>query len=122
MHRRRNVPFDKVRFITIAGEQLRQLIVADPCKYRRVGDLVSVQMQNRKNHSVASWVEKLVGMPACRERAGFCLAVADYAGRDQIRIVEDRSVSVSERVAELAAFVDRPWSFSCDVTRNPSGK
>src|ERR1043165_5690413 len=85
--------------------------MADPCKNSRVGDLVAVEMKNRENDTVASRVEKLVGMPARGEPSGLGLASADYASRDQIRIIEDGSVRVREGVAELAAFVDRPGSF-----------
>ena len=46
-------------------------------------------------------------MPARRQRAGLGLAVADDARDQQLGVVERRSERVGERVAELAAFVDR---------------
>ena len=46
-------------------------------------------------------------MPARGQRPGLGLAVADDAGDDQVGVVERRAVGVRERVAELAALVDR---------------
>ena len=61
-------------------------------------------------------------MPAGGERAGLGLAVADDAGDEQVRVVEHRAVGVRERVAELAALVDRARRLGRDVARDPAGE
>src|SRR6266511_885550 len=61
-------------------------------------------------------------MPARRQGAGLRLAVAHDTSDEQVRIVEGRSVCVRERVAELAALVDRARGLRCDVARNPARK
>ena len=66
----------------VALEQRPQLVLGDAGEYRRVRDLVAVQMEDRQNGSVGARVEELVRVPARRERAGLRLAVADDA-RDQ---------------------------------------
>ena len=61
-------------------------------------------------------------MPARRERPGLCLAVADDAGDEQVRVVESGAERVGERVAELASFVDRAGRLGRDVARDPAGE
>ena len=59
------------------------------------GDLVSIQMQNRKHRAVVCGIQEFIRMPTGGERAGFGFSVADHAARDQVRIVEDRAVAWS---------------------------
>ena len=54
--------------------------------------------------------------------SGFRLAVADDAGDDQIGIVERRAIGVRQRIAKLAALVDRARRLRRDVARDPAGK
>ena len=122
VHRLRLVAVDPVDGVAVALEQRRQLVVADPCEHRRVGDLVPVQVQDRQHRAVAGRIEELVRMPAGGERAGLRLAVADDAADEQIWIVECCAVRVSERVAELASLVDRTGSLGRDVRRDPAGE
>ena len=61
-------------------------------------------------------------MPARRERACLRLAVADDAGDEEIRVVERGAEGVHERVAELAALVDRARRLGRDVARDPAGE
>ena len=64
--------------------------------------------------------EELVRVPAGRERPGLCLAVADHAAHDQVRVVERRAEGMRERVAELAALVDRARRLRRRVARDPA--
>ena len=57
-------------------------------------------------------------MPARRQRAGLGLAVADDAADEQVGVVERGAVGVRERVAELAALVDRAGRLGRDVRRD----
>ena len=118
MHDRRIVALDEMRIIAIAAQQLRQFLAADARQHRRIGDLETVEMKDRKNRAVARGVQKFVGVPAGGQRAGFRLAVADDAGDDQIRIVEGRAIGVDQRIAQLAAFVNRAGRFRRYVTGN----
>ena len=61
-------------------------------------------------------------MPARGQRTGLGFAVADHARDEQIRIVERRAVRVHERVAELAALVDRARRLGRGVARDPAGE
>jgi len=83
-----------------------QLLVADPRQHRRIGDLVAVEVKDWQDHAVGRRVQKLVGVPARRERPGLRLAVADDAGDDQVRVVEGGPVGMRYRISELAALVN----------------
>ena len=107
-----------MRLIAIAAEQLGQFLAADAREHRRIGDLEAVEMQDRKHRAIARRVEKLVGMPAGGQRAGFRFAVADDAGDDQIGIVERRAIGVEQRIAELAAFMNGAGRFRRDMAGN----
>src|SRR5262249_55198758 len=72
--------------------------------------------------AVGDGIEKLVGMPARRERSGFRLAVTDHAGDDQVGIVVGRSVCVRDCVSEFSALVDRAWRLRSHVARNTTRK
>ncbi|GIW07487.1 MAG: hypothetical protein KatS3mg060_2292 [Dehalococcoidia bacterium] len=61
-------------------------------------------------------------MPARGERAGLRLAVAHHAGHDQVRVVEGGAEGVRERVAELAALVDRAGVSGATWLGTPPGK
>ena len=113
---------DVERLVAVAAEQLRQLFARNARQHRRARDLVAVEMQDRQHRAIARRIEKLVRVPAGRERSGLRFAVADDAGDDQIRIVERGAVRVRQRVAELAAFVDRARRFRRDVAGNAAGK
>ena len=86
----------EMRIVAVAAEQLGQLVATDACKYRRIGDLETVQVQNRKHRTVTRRIEKFIGVPTGRERAGFCFTIAHDAGNNQVRIIERRTVCVGE--------------------------
>ena len=113
---------DVERLVAVAAEQLRQLFARNARQHRRARDLVAVEMQDRQDRAIAHRVEKLVRVPAGRERPGFRFAVADHAGDDEIRVVERGAVSVRQRVAELATFVDRAGRFRRGVARDAAGE
>ncbi len=122
VHRHRIVAFDEPGRVAEAGEVGLELGAGDSRQHRRARDLVAVEMQDRQHRAVARRIEELVRLPACGERSRFCLAVADDAGHQQFRIVEGGAVRMRERVAELAALVNRPGRFRGDVARDAAGK
>src|SRR5262249_9133968 len=122
VHGVRIVAFHQVGLVAVPGEQVGQLVVADPCQHRRVGDLVPVEVQDRQYRAVPGRVEKLVGVPRGSQRAGLGFAVADYAGDHQVRVVERGAVRVGEGVAELAALVDGAGRLGRDVAGHATGE
>jgi hypothetical protein len=77
-------------------------------------------MQDGQHAAIAGGIQELVAVPACGERTGFGFTVADDAGDDQVGVVEGRTERVGERVAKLAALVDR--SGVLGATLDPPGK
>jgi hypothetical protein len=75
-------------------------------------------VQDRQHRAVVAGFEELVRVPARRQRPGLGLAVADDAADEQVGVVERRAVGVRERVAELAALVDRARRLGRDVARD----
>ena len=116
------VALDEMRRVAVAAQQMVELLVRNAREHGRIGDLVAVEMQDRQHRAVAHGIEELVRMPARRQRPGLGLAVADDAGDDQVGIVERRAVGVRQRVAELAALVDRARRLRRDVARDAAGE
>ena len=122
VHVLRVVALDEDRPVPVALEQRGELVVRDLRQHGRVGDLEAVQVQDGQDGAVARRVEELVAVPARGERTGLGLAVADDAQHDEVRVVERRAVGVRERVAELAALVDRARRLRRDVARDAAGE
>ena len=115
------VAFEEVRRVAVAAEQRFEFVLRDAREHRGIGDLVAVEMEDRQDRAVFRGIQKFVGVPAGGARSGFGFAVADDAGDDQIGIVVRRAVGVEQRVAELAAFVNRAGSFGRNVAGNSVG-
>src|SRR5438034_7244283 len=113
---------DKVRLVAHPLEELLQFVLGNAGQEAGVGDLVSVQMEDRKHAAVTDRIEKLVAVPTGCQWARFRLAIADDAGYDQVRVIERGSVSMAERVAEFATFVDRAWCFWGNVRGDAAGE
>ena len=111
---------DEQRLPPVPLEERDELVLRDPREDRRVRDLVAVQVQDRQDGAVRARVQELVRVPARRERAGLRLAVADDARDEEIRVVEGGAERMRERVAELAALVDRARRLGRRVARNPA--
>ena len=72
-------------------------------------------MQDRQHRAVMLRAQKFIGMPCRRQRTGLGFPIADHAGRNQLRIVKNRAERVRERIAQLAALVDRARRFRCHM-------
>jgi hypothetical protein len=120
VHRVRLVPLDEVRRVAIPLEEMLQFLVADSREDTRVRDLVAVQVQDRQHHPVGHRVQELVGVPARGQGPGLRLAVADDAGDDEVGVVEGRAVGVRDRIAQLAALVDRARRLRRHVAGDPA--
>src|SRR4029079_11643734 len=99
MHRRRIVSADSERLVTVAAHPLLQFGMRNSRKQGRIRDLVSVQVKYLKHRALGGRIEKFIGMPTGGQRTGLSLAVANYAGNNQIWIVEGSAKCVDKRVA-----------------------
>ncbi len=122
MHQRGFVTLDEKGRPPVTAEQLFQLFPRDPSEDGGVGNLVAIEVEDREHRAVGGRIEKLVGMPRGGQRSGFRLAIPDDAGDDEIGIVERRPERMAERIAELAALVDRAGALRRSVAGNASGK
>ena len=122
MHLRRIIALDKMGRIAVAAHEVVKLVVGNPRQHGRIGDLVAVEVQDRQHGAVARRVQKLVGMPACRERPSLRFAVAHNRSDDEIGVVESRAKGVRKRIAEFAALVDGAGRLGRHMTRNSAGK
>ena len=118
----RVIAFDETGVPAITAEQIFQFLVRDARQNGRIVDLVAVQMQDRQYRAVADRVEKLVGVPGGRQRAGFRLAVTDRDRHQQVRIVESRTKRVRYAVTQFTALVDRSRGFRRTVAANAAGE
>ena len=122
MHFLRLIPFHKMGRPAAAAQELLQLLMLDAGQDGRVADLVAVEVQDRQHGPVGNGIEELVGMPRGRQGTRLRLAIADDAGNDQIGIVEHSPERMAERIAQLAALVDRARAFRRGVAGNSPGK
>jgi hypothetical protein len=63
-------------------------------------------MQDRKHRAIGRRVDELVAMPGGGQRPGLGLPISDHAGDDQVGIIEDRAISMQQRIAEFAALMN----------------
>ena len=116
------VALDVARLVPVAPQEAGEVLLGDAGEDRGVGDLVAVELQDRQHRAVRRRVQERGRVPAGRERAGLRLAVADDRADDEAGVVEGGAVGVHERVAELAALVDRAGRLGRDVARDPAGE
>ncbi len=121
MHRCRIVAFECEGLVSVAAHQIFKFRMRNARQYRRIGDLVAVQVQNGQHCAICRGIDELVGVPARRQWSGFRFAVTHDAGDDQVGIVEGRAVGMDERVAKFAAFVNRARCLRRDVAWNAIG-
>ncbi len=122
VHRFGLVALDDLGSVSVTLEQRDELLCGNAGQHGRPGDLVAVEVEHGQHRSIAHGVEKLVRMPARRERPGLGFAIAYDDRRDQIGVVEDRAKGVRDGIAELTAFVDRTGRFRRRVARDPAWK
>ncbi len=120
VHGLRLMAFHKIRLVTIAGEKLSQLRISETAEYRRIRDLVPVQMQNWKNSAVASGIQKLVRVPTGCEWTRLGFAVTNHAANQQVWVVKGSAIRVRNRVSEFSSFMNRARRLRCDMAWNTS--
>ena len=122
MNEHRIVAGDEVHVVAVALEEAPDRLVARSPEHGRPGDLVAVEVEDRKHRAVASRVEKLDPLPGTFERRGLRFAVTDDGDRHEIGIVEHGAECVRQHVAELATFVNRARGRRAHVARNAAGR
>ena len=117
----RSSPCDDQRMPAEALEQLRQLLVAHRLVDRRVGDLVAVEVQDRQHRAAGRRVEELVQCQA--PAVGPVSASPSPTMQATIRsgLSSAAPNAGGQRVAELAALVDRARHDRGDVAREAPG-
>ena len=93
-------------------------LIAHAPKQGRIGDLVTVEMEDRQDRAIMHRIEKLVRMPRGGERSCLGLAVADDAGHDQVGIIKGRAIGVHQRLTEFAALMYRSRRFRRGMARD----
>ena len=114
--------FDEQRRVAHALEELAQLLLGNARQEAGIGDLVSVEVEDRQHGAVAGRIEELVAVPAGRQRPGLRLSIADHAGDHEVRVVEGRAIGMAERIAELASLMDAARRLGRHVAGNPAGE
>ena len=122
MHQARLMPFDEMRRVAVPTKKRFKLLVTDARQHGGVGDLVAVEMQNRKHRTVANGIEKLVRMPARGKRSRLRFAITDDGGHNEVGIVEGRAEGMRKRVTKLATFVYGAGRLRRHMARNPARK
>ena len=111
----------EVRLVAHALKELGELLVGHAGKDGGVGDLVTVEVQDRQDDAVGCRVHELVGLPRGGKRTGLGLSVAHHGHRQQARVVHDGAVGMAECVAELATLMDGAGRLGRKVARDAAG-
>ena len=116
------VALHKVRLPAAATEEALHLLVTHAGEDGRIGDLEAVEVQNGQHSAVGDGVDKLVAVPRGGQRAGLRLAVAHHTGGDQVGVIRHGAEGVGQRVAQLAALMDRAGGLRCHMAGNAAGE
>ena len=88
------IAFDEERAVTVTTEEVFEFVARDSSEEAGVSDFVAVKMQDREDSAIMDRIQELVSVPTTCERAGFCFAIADDSGDDEVGIVESCAISV----------------------------
>src|SRR5215510_3895117 len=113
---------NKLRCMTMTAKKINKLVLRNAGVYSGAGDLVAIEVQNRKHGSIAHWVEKLVTLPASLEGGGFGFVLCDgmmdlsVAALEQcIRISRRPTVTRTDDANNVGvAFGDEPVQMRVD--------
>src|SRR5580700_8766811 len=78
MHGFRLISLHKVRRIAVAAHQALKLFTRNPCEYRWIRNLVSIQMEDWQNRAIAHRVKEFIRVPGSRKRTRLGFTVADH--------------------------------------------
>jgi hypothetical protein len=106
---------DEEGIVTITRQKLPYFFIRHAAHNGRIGNLVAVEMKDRQNRAVIRRVEEFVRMPGGGKGTRLSFAIADDASGNEVGIVESCAIGMNQRIAELAAFMDRSRRFRCGV-------
>jgi len=118
VHATRIIAGHDTRRIAVPTQQRQQIFLGHASEHGRAGDLVLVEVKDRKHGTIARRIEKPDPLPRALQGSSLRLAVADHARDEQVRVVERGAEGVHERVAKLAALVNRSRRRHADVARD----
>src|ERR1700733_7087704 len=110
---------DEMRLVSVAFEELLQLIFGNSREEAGIRDLVPVQMEDRQYAAIARRVDEFIPVPAGGERPGLGFAVTHHAGDNHVGVVECCSIGMAKRVSQLATLVNASRGFRRDMAGNP---
>ena len=84
MHLRRLIALDELRCVPVALKQTFQLSPLHAGEKGGIGNLVTIQMENRNHRAVPAGMNELVREPACGEGPGLSFTVPDDAKDDAV--------------------------------------
>ena len=113
---------NEIRRPAVTTQQLIEFLAADAGEDRWAGNLVAIEMEDRQHCTIGGSVEKFVGMPGCGQWPGFCLAVTNHAGGNQIWIVKYGTEGMTQRIAKLTPLVNGAGAFGRSMARYATGK
>src|SRR5664280_2349587 len=120
MHDLRIVSLDKEGLVPTPGIQGAQIRVAGTSLGSWARNLVTVEMQNRKDCAISHRIEEVDRLPATFEGAGLGFSVANDAGNNQIGIVECGAKRMNQRVTKLTTLMHRIRNVRPAVAGNPA--
>ena len=103
------IPFDEIRCPATATEILLEFLLFDPVQDGGIADFVTIQVEDRQHGSICDWVQEFVRLPSRRQRACFCFTITHDTGHNQVWIIKRGSERMTQRVSQLASFVNRSW-------------
>src|SRR6266404_4182560 len=98
MYCHRIAAFNKNGFVAVTGQKTTDTIIAFATPDSWTRNLILIEMQNRKDCTIAYWVQELVSFPAAFQRSGFRLAVANNRSDNQVRVIKCRAKRVHQDV------------------------
>ena len=63
-------------------------------------------MEDGEYNANAYGVEEFVGMPRCCQGSGFCFAIANYTGNDEVGVIKSCAIGMGKCITKLSAFMD----------------
>ena len=86
-------------------EVLSKFFIAHPSQDRWVGDLETVDLQDRQNGTILDWVDELVREPGSSQRTSFGFTVTDFNSCDLVWVVQNCTYTVGQGVTQFPTFV-----------------
>ena len=113
---------DEQRPLAVALEERDELALGDAREHRRVRDLVAVQVQDRKHGAVACGFRNLFECQLVASGPVSASPSPTTQATSRSGLSNAAPNACDERIAELAALVDRARRLGRDVARDPAGE